>query len=69
MGKWEMLLQSMDPKGPPSSATWEDWTKVGPVRIATMHHFQGKSAFLQFENVALPASMDESIFTDARPKY
>jgi len=69
MDRWDMLLQSMDPKGPPSSATWEDWTKVGPVRIATMHHFQGKTAFLRFENVALPPSMDESIFTDARPKY
>ena len=69
MDKWDMLLESMDPAKPPSSATWEDWTRFGPVRIATMHHFEGKPAYLRFENVALPPSMDESIFADARPKY
>jgi len=69
MDKWDFLLQSMNPKGPPASATWEDWTKVGPVRLSAMHHFQGKTASLRFENLALPPSMDESIFADARPKY
>jgi hypothetical protein len=34
-----------------------------------MHHFQGKAASLRFENLALPPTMDESIFVDARPKY
>ncbi|HYQ88575.1 MAG TPA: DUF6503 family protein [Candidatus Binatia bacterium] len=67
MDKWDYLLESMKP--PAASATWEGWTKVGPVRFSTMHHFQGKPAHLQFENVATPSSMDESIFTDARPKY
>ena len=69
MDKWEFLLESMDPKGPPSTATWEDWTRVGPVRLSAMHHFHGKSASLQFQNLALPPTMDESIFVDARPKY
>jgi hypothetical protein len=69
MDKWDFLLQSMDPKGPPSHATWEEWTKVGPVKLSAMHHFQGKPAFLRFENLALPQTMDPSIFTDARPKY
>lgn len=69
MDKWDFLLQSMDPKGPAASATWEGWTKFGGVRISTIHHFEGKPAILRFENVALPAAMDESIFADARPKY
>jgi len=67
MDKWDYLLESMKP--PAHSATWEGWQKVGPVRLSTMHHFEGKPAFLQFQNVAVPASIDESVFTDARPKY
>ncbi len=67
MDKWDFLLESMKP--PAHSATWEGWGKFGPVRLSTMHHFEGKPAFLTFENVLLPPSMDESIFTDARPKY
>jgi hypothetical protein len=42
---------------------------VGPVRLSTVHRFEGKPTMLRFENVAAPASMDESIFADARPKY
>lgn len=67
MDKWEYLLQEMKP--PAQSATWEAWTKLGPVRLSTVHRFEGKPTMLRFENVELPATMDESIFADARPKY
>jgi hypothetical protein len=67
MDKWDYLLQDMKP--PAQTATWEAWTQVGPVRLSTLHRFEGKPTVLRFENVAAPASMDESIFADARPKY
>ncbi len=67
MDKWDFLLQ--DNKPPPESATWEGWKKLGPVRLSTLHRLVGKPIVLQFDNVALPPSIDESIFTDARPKY
>jgi hypothetical protein len=67
MDKWDYLLQ--DNKPPASSATWEEWQKFGQVRLATLHRFEGKTTMLRFENVALPATMDGSIFTDARPQY
>lgn len=67
MDKWEYLLQDMKP--PAQSATWEGWEKFGPVRLSTLHRFEGKTTMLRFENISLPASMDESIFADARPKY
>jgi hypothetical protein len=67
MDKWDYLLESMKP--PAATATWEGWEKIGPVRLSTMHRFHGKTASLRFENLAIPPSMDESIFADARPKY
>jgi len=67
MDRWDYLLQDMKP--PAQSATWEGWTKLGPVHLSTLHRFEGKPTMLEFENVAVPAAMDESIFTDARPKY
>jgi hypothetical protein len=67
MDKWDYLLEKMTP--PAATATWEGWSKFGSVRISTLHHFGAKPTMLQFQNVALPPAMDESIFTDARPRY
>jgi hypothetical protein len=67
MDKWEYLLQDMKP--PAQSATWEKWNQFGPVRLSTIHRFEGKPTVLRLENVALPATMNESIFADARPQY
>ena len=67
MDKWDFLLQ--DQKPPAESATWGEWTKFGPVHLSTLHRLAGKPIVLRFENVAVPPSIDESIFTDARPKY
>lgn len=67
LDKWDYLLQDMKP--PAQTATWEAWTQVGPVRLSTVHRFQGKPTMLRFENVTAPAAMDESIFADARPRY
>ena len=67
MDRWDYLLQDMKP--PAQTATWEGWTKFGPVHLSTLHRFEGKPTMLRFENVVVPPSMDESIFVDARPKY
>jgi hypothetical protein len=67
LDKWDYLLQDMKP--PAQSATWEEWQKLGDVRLSTLHRFGGKPTMLRFENVAAPAAMDESIYTDARPHY
>ncbi len=64
--QWEYVLQGQKP--PPQPATWENWTAVGPVNLAEMRRFEGKPVMLRFENVAAPATMDESIFSYARPK-
>lgn len=61
---WIMALQGQKP--PPGSATWEGWTQVGPVKLATMHKFQGKPVEIRFDEVATPSTMDESVFTNAR---
>lgn len=66
LDRWEFVLQ--DAKGPPQGSTWEEWTQVGPLRLSTLRRFRGKPALLRLENVAVPATLDESVFTDARPK-
>jgi hypothetical protein len=63
LDKWEMMLQGQKP--PPGVATWESWTPVGPVKLALNHRFQGKPVEIRFENVATPATMDESVFNNA----
>ncbi len=67
MDKWDFLLEGAKP--PARTASWEEWEKLGPVRLSTLHRVAGTPAMIRLENVAVPASMDESIFTDARPKY
>ena len=62
LDRWDYLLQDM--KGSPKSATWEGWTQVGPVRLSTLHSFEGQPVALRFENVSAPATMDESVFTE-----
>jgi hypothetical protein len=63
--RWDYLLESMKGKSP-ATATWEGWTQVGPVKLASVHHFPGKPAVLKFEHLAAPATMDEAVFRDAR---
>jgi len=65
MDKWDYLLQDMKP--PAQSATWEEWIKSGPVRLSTLHRFEGKPTMLRFD-VTFPVTMDESLFTDGRTK-
>lgn len=62
--KWEYVLTGQKP--PPQVATWDAWTSIGPVRLSLERHFQGKPVMLRFENVATPATMDESVFTNSR---
>lgn len=62
--RWEMLLQGQKP--PPGSATWEGWTRIGPVKLATMHRFQDKAVQIRFENLEAPPTMDEAVFKNAR---
>lgn len=59
--RWEMLLTGNKP--PPSMATWESWTQVGPVQLSLLRRFEGKPVMLRFENVAAPDHFDESVFT------
>lgn len=59
--RWDYVLTGQKP--PPSGASWEAWTGIGPVKLALQRRFQGKPVMLRFENVAAPAAFDESIFT------
>lgn len=59
--RWEFVLTGQKP--PPSGASWEAWTGVGPVKLSLQRRFQGKPSMLRFENVATPPSFDESVFT------
>ena len=66
MDRWEYVLTGQKP--PPQTATWESWTSIGPLKLPLARRFQGKPAMLRFENVAAPATMDESVFTHSRPR-
>ena len=59
--KWEFVLTGQKP--PPSGASWEGWTNVGPVKLSLERRFPGKPVMLRFENVATPAAFDASVFT------
>lgn len=61
--KWQMMLQGKKP--PPDAATWEGWTQVGPVKLATMHQVIGKPIQIRFDNVATPQTMDPGVFANA----
>lgn len=62
--KWEYVLTGQKP--PPQSSTWESWTSVGPFQFSLARRFEGKPVMLRFENVAAPATMDESVFSHSR---
>lgn len=64
--RWEFVLQGQQP--PPQGSAWEAWSGVGPLQLSLMRRFKGSQTMLRFENVATPATMDESVFTFARPK-
>lgn len=65
--KWEYVLTGQKP--PPQSASWEGWTSVGPLKLSLARRFQGKPVMLRFENVATPATMEETVFTYSRVRY
>jgi hypothetical protein len=64
--RWEFILTGQKP--PPSGSTWESWTSIGPIQLSLARRFAGKPAMLRFENVAVPATMDETVFTYSRLK-
>jgi len=64
LDKWDMMLEGKKP--PPSSSTWEQWTPIGPVKLALNHRLQGRPVEIRFDNVAVPQTMDPSVFTNAR---
>jgi len=66
LDRWEFVLQ--DSKDPPQGSTWEEWTRVGPLKLSTLRRLQGRSVSVRFENLAVPENLDESVFTYARPK-
>ena len=64
LDKWDMMLEGKKP--PPATSTWEQWTPIGPVKLALNHRLQGKPVEIRFDNVAVPETMDPSVFTNAR---
>jgi len=62
--RWEYVLTGQKP--PPSGSTWESWTSIGPLQLSLARRFAGKPVMLRFENVAAPATMDETVFTHSR---
>lgn len=58
--RWEFVLTGQKP--PPSGSSWEAWTSIGPVKLSLQRRIQGKPVMLRFENAAVPASFDESVF-------
>ncbi len=64
--KWEYVLTGQKP--PPQASSWESWTSVGPIQFSTARRFEGKPVMLRFENVATPSAMDESVFTQSKPR-
>ena len=64
LDKWDMMLEGKKP--PPSTSTWEQWTPIGPVKLALNHRLQGKPVEIRFDNVAVPETMDPSVFRNAR---
>lgn len=61
--RWEHILTGQKP--PPSGASWEAWTAIGPVRLSLQRRIQGKPVMLRFENAAAPAAFDENVFNFA----
>ncbi|HYJ32106.1 MAG TPA: DUF6503 family protein [Candidatus Binatia bacterium] len=64
LDKWDMMLEGKKP--PPATSTWEQWTPIGPVKLALNHRLQGKPVEIRFDNVAVPQTMDPGVFANAR---
>jgi hypothetical protein len=62
--RWEYVLTGQKP--PPQGSTWESWTPIGPIQLSLARRFEGKTAMLRFDNVATPATMNESVFSHSR---
>lgn len=43
--KWEMILQSDPPAGPPTTYTWEGWTRSHGLWFPTAHRDAGRNVF------------------------
>jgi hypothetical protein len=66
LDRWEFVLQGAN--GPRQGSTWEEWIKVGPLRLSTLRRLGDPLALVRLENVSAPATLDESVFTYARPR-
>lgn len=60
--RWEMILQSDPPAGPPTAYTWEGWEEHGGLWFATAHRNGGRNVFIRdIETVsAFPAGTFEA---------
>lgn len=45
--RWEMILQSDPPAGPPKAYTWEGWEQHGGLWFPTAHRDGGRNVFLR----------------------
>lgn len=59
--RWEYVLTGRQP--PPQAVSWEAWSRVGPISLSLQRRVAGRPQMIRFENVATPATFDETVFT------
>ena len=68
MDRWAYILESMPKDGPPTAWQWEGWQKYGNIMLAP-HRVQvgAPDRKLELGDIAVPATLPDSVFTSPDP--
>ncbi|HEX3554049.1 MAG TPA: hypothetical protein VIA62_12555 [Thermoanaerobaculia bacterium] len=67
MDRWAYLLESMPKDGPPTAWKWEGWQKYGNIMLAPHRVSVEGDHKLELGDIAVPATLPDSVFTSPDP--
>ena len=63
MDRWAYILESMPKEGPPTVWKWEGWQKYGNIMLAPHRTQLGNDRKLELGDIAVPATLADTVFT------
>ena len=63
VGRWDYVLESYEPNASPSMFSWQEWQKIGPVRLALDRRSADGNVEIRFEDVVVASGPPQGAFT------